>query len=290
MTKKFLSFLCIFSLVISAVAITATVSAADYSTFDVVLVDDGSGTVIITAAIPAGSINGKICINVSDKLTYVEGSLSNPVPGGLSNPNYDRDGVTGLCTNFATPIEFTADTVMFYAEFTVAEANIGTLTADDFTAEFWQIGSFVGGEDRDVNKTVKNIRTVTFVASEGGSLSGTTELVVELGTSFSSLTFPAFSCDDGYGFAGWLYEGDKVTEDITITADFYLIGDVNFDGRVDSSDAATVLQYDVGLVDFDADACVAGDVNFDNRTDSSDAALILQYDVGLVDGFVYPGV
>ncbi len=60
-----------------------------------------------------------------------------------------------------------------------------------------------------------------------------------------------------------------------------LPGDVNCDGRVNSIDAAYILQYQAGLIS--GLPCQAkGDLNHDGRIDSIDAALILQFVAGLI--------
>ncbi len=61
-----------------------------------------------------------------------------------------------------------------------------------------------------------------------------------------------------------------------------LIGDTTCDGRVNSIDAALVLQLSAGLID--SLACQENaDTNGDTFVNSIDAALILQYDAGLID-------
>ena len=59
-------------------------------------------------------------------------------------------------------------------------------------------------------------------------------------------------------------------------------GDVNSDGKIDSTDARLVLQYAVGKVTAAALNTAAADVNDDGKTDSTDARLILQYAVGKI--------
>ena len=57
-------------------------------------------------------------------------------------------------------------------------------------------------------------------------------------------------------------------------------GDVNHDGKVNSRDAALILQYCVGKP-IEGEFCLVGaDVNNDGKVNSRDAALILQYCVG----------
>ena len=65
----------------------------------------------------------------------------------------------------------------------------------------------------------------------------------------------------------------------TPTSQRHLNGDVNRDGRVDSIDAAIILQYAAGLLPAEP---AFGDVNHDGQTNAIDAALILQYVAGLL--------
>jgi hypothetical protein len=61
-----------------------------------------------------------------------------------------------------------------------------------------------------------------------------------------------------------------------------LFGDVNCDGRVNSLDAALVLQYEARLIN-SVTCPVAADLYEDGRIGSLDALLILQFDAGLLD-------
>jgi hypothetical protein len=60
-----------------------------------------------------------------------------------------------------------------------------------------------------------------------------------------------------------------------------LAGDVDCNRRVDSIDAAIVLQHSAGLL-ASLPCADAGDVNSDGRITAIDAALILQYSAGLL--------
>lgn len=59
-----------------------------------------------------------------------------------------------------------------------------------------------------------------------------------------------------------------------------LIGDVNGDGKVNSTDALIVLKYSVGL-SVNAKDITLGDLNHDNKVNSADALIILKISVGL---------
>ena len=66
------------------------------------------------------------------------------------------------------------------------------------------------------------------------------------------------------------------------------LGDVNADGRIDTTDARLVLQQIVGktdLTNWNNTAMHDADVNQDGRIDTVDARLILQYIVGKIDTF-----
>ncbi|MBQ3195251.1 MAG: dockerin type I repeat-containing protein [Clostridia bacterium] len=59
------------------------------------------------------------------------------------------------------------------------------------------------------------------------------------------------------------------------------IGDVTFDGTVNSLDAAQVLKHDAKLISLEGEGLVCADYNGDGAVDNLDAAGILRYDAGL---------
>lgn len=63
------------------------------------------------------------------------------------------------------------------------------------------------------------------------------------------------------------------------------MGDVNGDGKTNSSDALIILRYIVGLIAFDSQEGLLADVNKDNKINTFDALLILQYVVGEIESF-----
>lgn len=140
-----------------------------------------------------------------------------------------------------------------------------------------------------------NTYTVTFVAAEGGSVTGNTSITVEYGTKLKDSMYPVYNADEGFYFVSWQlpsdYDVEKgVTGNIQVTATFKAIelpqvikGDVSNDGYVDNIDAALILKYDAGIIDADYYLTNAGDVNGDGYIDNIDAALILKYDAGILD-------
>lgn len=65
----------------------------------------------------------------------------------------------------------------------------------------------------------------------------------------------------------------------------YVLGDIDADGKINSSDALLALQKSVDIVELNNIQLLAGDVNGDGTINSSDALEILQYSVQLRDSF-----
>ena len=118
--------------------------------------------------------------------------------------------------------------------------------------------------------------TVTFIDSLTGEV--ITEVEVEYGADAEAPDVP----DHGmwYVFDGWDGDYTNVTEDVTVTATYWLLGDVDRDGEVTSCDALIVLRYAMDIIT-EIDSYVA-DVNSDGAVDSIDALLILRHAMGLI--------
>ena len=82
----------------------------------------------------------------------------------------------------------------------------------------------------------------------------------------------------GYIFDRWDGDPTNVTENRTITACYWMIGDVNHDGEITTYDALLIMRYALGvetegnelIMDFNGDGCV----------DSLDALLVLRRSIG----------
>jgi len=102
--------------------------------------------------------------------------------------------------------------------------------------------------------------------------------------------------DLGWGIAGWYgtdNDGSRAdTNVLTMPASAHaagvnylrLLGDINLDGLVNSSDALLVLSVDVGLPAAGYCPMNYGDVDGDGLVNSTDALIILSYDAGLPVG------
>lgn len=130
-----------------------------------------------------------------------------------------------------------------------------------------------------------NNATVTFVSDNAT----TDTQSVAIGSTVTTLPTPEKA---DYVFSGWYTSDDSVfnadtvvTEDITVTAKWIRLGDVNFDEKIDSADAILALQHYAGLIVLDDNALIAADVNLDKAIVAADAILILQYYANLITTF-----
>ena len=134
--------------------------------------------------------------------------------------------------------------------------------------------------------------TVTFNANGGsGTMSPQTASVP------TALTLNTFT-RTGYSFTGWNTAADGsgtpyadgatygFSTDITLYAQWVgILGDVNHDGAVNSTDALIVLSCDVGIDTSGFCPMNCGDANNDGLCNSTDALIILSYDVGMTVAF-----
>lgn len=65
----------------------------------------------------------------------------------------------------------------------------------------------------------------------------------------------------------------------------YAYGDINRDGKVNSSDARLAIQAATGIVTLDEEQTMLGDVTGDGYINSSDSSAILKYAAGILDHF-----
>lgn len=169
-------------------------------------------------------------------------------------------------------------------EFTTQTYEVGAaVTAPAYTApegysfSGWDVPETMPAENIVLDATLEIMTfTVTFIDSLTGEV--ITEVEVEYGADAEAPDVP----DHGmwYVFDGWDGDYTNVTEDVTVTATYWLLGDVDRDGEVTSCDALIVLRYAMDIIT-EIDSYVA-DVNSDGAVDSIDALLILRHAMGLI--------
>jgi hypothetical protein len=100
--------------------------------------------------------------------------------------------------------------------------------------------------------------------------------------------------DEAYETGKCVYEKEDATREevdaavIALTnrlANLRLLGDVNGDGTVNTSDAVRILQYSAELCELNELEATVADVNRDGITDTSDAAMLLQYATEQINEF-----
>lgn len=113
--------------------------------------------------------------------------------------------------------------------------------------------------------------TVSFVTSDGKIIE--VQQVAEGGTAIA----PEAPEIEGYVFIGWDTSFENVTEDITVTAVYAQIGDVNVDGTINTGDAVFVLRHVAELITFEGELLAVADFNGDGTVNTADATAILVY-------------
>ena len=141
---------------------------------------------------------------------------------------------------------------------------------EGYTFSGWSVPETMPAEDLVVDATCTiNVYEVTLIDGFNGDPIAV--LYVEHGRDAILPDAPEHA---GYIFDRWDGDPTNVTEDRTITACYWLIGDVNHDGEITTYDALLIMRYALGLetdgneliMDFNGDGCV----------DSLDALLVLR--------------
>ena len=145
---------------------------------------------------------------------------------------------------------------------------------EGYTFSGWSVPETMPAEDLVVDATCTiNVYEVTLIDGFNGDPIAV--LYVEHGQDAILPDAPEHA---GYIFDRWDGDPTNVTEDRTITACYWMIGDVNHDGEITTYDALLIMRYALGLetdgneliMDFDGNGCV----------DSLDALLVLRRSIG----------
>ena len=82
-------------------------------------------------------------------------------------------------------------------------------------------------------------------------------------------------------FVGWDIDFTHVYQDMTVTAQYAQLGDVDMDGEIRISDATIIARRALGLVDLDEVQLMLADVDRDGEVTFIDAVRVLRIAMGL---------
>ena len=81
-------------------------------------------------------------------------------------------------------------------------------------------------------------------------------------------------------------EGERYADENSFDFELYaVLGDVNSDDDINSSDALLTLQHTTGLRFLETEQMILADVTSDGTVNSSDALKILQFATGIISDF-----
>ena len=145
---------------------------------------------------------------------------------------------------------------------------------EGYTFSGWSVPETMPAEDLVVDATCTiNVYEVTVIDGWNGD-----PIAVLYVAHGQDAVLPDAPEHADYIFDRWDGDPTNVTEDRTITACYWMIGDVNHDGEITTYDALLIMRYALGLetegneliMDFNGDGCV----------DSLDALLVLRRSIG----------
>ena len=145
---------------------------------------------------------------------------------------------------------------------------------EGYTFSGWSVPETMPAEDLVVDATCTiNVYEVTLIDGFNGD-----PIAVLYVVHGQDAVLPDAPEHAGYIFDRWDGDPTNVTENRTITACYWMIGDVNHDGEITTYDALLIMRYALGvetegnelIMDFDGNGCV----------DSLDALLVLRRSIG----------
>lgn len=228
------------------------------------IVANQAGTTIINVAVPMTICTKEIVVNVYEH-TYSITSSSND--GGSITESMD------VASMEDARFIITPDEHYHIEDVIVDGVSVGVVTEYTFEnviAEHTIEAVFsINPED---------VFAVYFVDYDGTTLS---TQMVERG---HSAVAPQEPTREHYRFTGWSCDFSNINENTVVVAQYELdivLGDVNFDGVIDCTDALTALRMAMGICESDEIQRAAADINGDFNVNIDDALRIMRFSLGL---------
>ena len=187
---------------------------------------------------------------------------------------------------YLTTTKFPATTVLKCRTSGASELGDGLEMAIGTFAD----GNFATAPDSDNNnlpalkivpgEVTPNTHTVNFYGYDGTLIEA---VEVEDGQAAVAPEMDETIVVDGmtYRFAGWDVDFSEVTDDMEVHARYLLLGDVNFDGKVDATDALLVMRYSMLVITLTEDQQLVADYNLSDGPNATDALLIMRVALNL---------
>lgn len=158
--------------------------------------------------------------------------------------------------------------------------------ADDVPSEGAEVNAFLVAHDDGAGTVQLVYVNAALMPRNASETLFTVNFTVKADAAPGSTGSFAVSSEGAYSTVAQLVTGTGVTGEtftVTVQESTGLLGDVNGDGNINSTDAVWVLQYAVGLRTLTIEQQNLADVNKDSFVNSTDAVWMLQRAVGLRD-------
>jgi hypothetical protein len=246
---------------------------------------------------------------VDDTATVNEDSINNVINVLINDTDPDSNPLSitsvtdpphGTAANNVTSVTYTPDADYFGSDsfnYTISDGNGGSDTATvnvtinnvndnpDAVDDAATVDKDSGPNTIDVLANDSYLPDPPETLTITGVTQGTHGTVANNGTSVTYTPEADYSGPDSFNYT--ISDGnggsDTATVNVTVeaTPEPGILGDVNGDDTVNSTDALIILSCDVGINTSQFCPMNCGDVNGDGYVNSTDALIILSYDVGI---------